>query len=81
MRRDADWKPGRASFIDVLDRILDKGIVIDGWSQLSVAGLDLITLDCWVVVASISTYLLYAESLGLSPRTPPSPSPPVWTFL
>jgi hypothetical protein len=72
MRRD-DLVPGRASLIDVLDRVLDKGIVIDGWGRVSVAGIDLITVDAWVVVASISTYLQYAESLGLSPRTP-SPS-------
>lgn len=66
MRRDADLH--RGSFIDVLDRVLDKGIVIDGWGRVSVAGIDLITIDGWVVVASIQTYLQYAESLGLNPR-------------
>lgn len=63
-------QPGHASFIDVLDRVLDKGIVIDGWGRVSVAGIDLIGIDGWVVVASIQTYLDYAESLGLSPRIP-----------
>jgi hypothetical protein len=58
----------RGSFIDVLDRVLDKGIVIDGWGRVSVAGIDLITIDGWVVVASIHTYLQHAESLGFSPR-------------
>jgi len=52
----------------VLDRVLDKGIVIDGWGRVSVAGIDLIGIDAWVVVASIQTYLQYAESLGLNPR-------------
>jgi hypothetical protein len=80
MRPHADLGPGRASFIDVLDRVLDKGIVIDGWSRVSVAGIDLITVDGWVVVASISTYLHYAESLGLRPRVPTSSSPGVGTF-
>ena len=55
-----------ASFVDVLDRVLDKGIVIDGWARVSVAGIDLMAVDAWVVVASIETYLRYADSLGLS---------------
>lgn len=59
---------GSASFIDVLDRVLDKGVVIDGWGRVSLVGIDLITIDGWVVVASIQTYLRYADSLGLSPR-------------
>jgi gas vesicle structural protein len=57
-----------ASFIDVLDRVLDKGIVIDGWGRVSFVGLDLITIDGWVVVASIETYLHHADALGLSAR-------------
>lgn len=73
MRREPDFH--RGSFIDVLDRVLDKGIVIDGWGRVSVAGIDLITIDGWVVVASIHTYLQYAESLGLSPRVGTSLSP------
>ena len=56
-----------ATFIDVLDRVLDKGIVIDGWATVSFVGIDLMTVDGWVVVASIQTYLNYADSLGLSP--------------
>ena len=70
MRRDVEL--GRASFIDVLDRVLDKGIIIDGWGRVAVAGIDLIGIDGWVVVASIQTYLQYADSLGLSPRVPTS---------
>jgi hypothetical protein len=60
--------PRRGNLLDVLDRVLDKGIVIDGWGRVSVAGIDLIGIDGWVVVASIQTYLQYAESLGLTPR-------------
>ena len=66
MRRDGDL--GQGNLLDVLDRILDKGIVIDGWGRVSVAGIDLIEIEAWVVVASIHTYLSYAESLGLTPR-------------
>jgi len=75
MRQGADLAPGRASLIEVLDRVLDKGIVIDGWGRVSVAGIDLIGIDGWVVVASIQTYLQYAESLGLSARIPTASNP------
>jgi hypothetical protein len=65
VRREGDL--GRGNLLDVLDRVLDKGIVIDGWGRVSVAGIDLIGIEGWVVVASIHTYLNYAESLGLTP--------------
>jgi hypothetical protein len=57
-----------ASLIDVLDRVLDKGIVIEAWARVSVAGIDLVGFEGWVVIASIDTYLRNAESLGLNPR-------------
>src|SRR5438105_4138037 len=53
----------RASLIDVLDRVLDKGIVIDAWVRVSVIGIDLITVEAHVTVASIETYLKYADLL------------------
>jgi hypothetical protein len=59
---------GDGALLDVLDRVLDKGIVIDAWARMSVAGIDLIGLELNVVVASIETYLLYAEALGLKPQ-------------
>jgi len=59
--------PGGSSLIDVLDRVLDKGIVIDAWVRVSLVGIDLITVEARVVVASIETYLRYADALGLSP--------------
>ena len=59
-------QPGGTRLLDVLDRVLDKGIVIDAWIQLQLAGLDLITIDARVVVASIETYLNYAEPLRFS---------------
>ena len=57
---------GGSSLIDVLDRILDKGIVIDAWLRISLVGIDLITVEARVVVASIDTYLRYAEALGIT---------------
>ena len=52
---------GSTSHIDVLDRVLDKGIVIDAWVRVSLVGMDLLTVDAHVVVASIATYLRYGE--------------------
>ena len=59
--------PGGSSLIDVLDRVLDKGIIIDAWVRVSLVGIDLITVEARVVVASIDTYLRYADALGLTP--------------
>ena len=66
--------PGGTSLIDVLDRVLDKGIVIDAWVRVSLVGIDLITVEARVVVASIDTYLRYAEAMGI---TAPIARPPV----
>ena len=59
--------PGGSSLIDVLDRVLDKGIIIDAWVRVSLVGIDLITVEARVVVASIDTYLRYADALGIMP--------------
>jgi hypothetical protein len=68
--------PGGASLIDVLDRILDKGIVIDAWVRISLVGIDLITVEARIVVASIDTYLKYAEAVGItSPIARPALGP------
>src|SRR5512144_2052766 len=55
---------GTTSLIDVLDRVLDKGIVIDAWVRVSLVGIDLITVEARIVVASIDTYLKYSEAVG-----------------
>jgi hypothetical protein len=57
---------GGSSLIDVLDRVIDKGIVIDAWVRISLVGIDLITVEARVVVASIDTYLKYADAVGLT---------------
>src|SRR3954453_6796851 len=57
---------GGSSLIDVLDRVLDKGIVIDAWVRISLVGIDLITVEARGVVASIDTYLKYADAVGLT---------------
>jgi hypothetical protein len=50
--------------LDVLDRCLDRGIVIDAWLRVSVAGLEMMTVQARVVVASIETFLEHAEPLS-----------------
>jgi hypothetical protein len=62
------------SLIDVLDRVLDKGIVIDAWIRVSLVGIDLVTVEARVVVASIDTHLKYSGAVGqMTPVTKPAP--------
>ena len=64
--------PSGSSLIDVLDRVLDKGIVIDAWVRVSLVGIDLVTVEARIVVASIDTYLKYSEAVGItSPMSRP----------
>src|SRR5437773_11495753 len=58
--------PSGSSLIDVLDRVLDKGIVIDAWVRVSLVGIDLVTVEARIVVASIDTYLKYSEAVGIT---------------
>src|ERR671925_1481752 len=55
-----------SGLVDVLDRVLDKGIVIDAWVRVSLVGIDLITVEARVVVASIDTYLKYSEAVAVA---------------
>ena len=73
--------PSGSSLIDVLDRVLDKGIVIDAWVRVSLVGIDLVTVEARIVVASIDTYLKYSEAVGITspisrPRELPSSTGP-----
>ena len=52
---------GGSSLIDVLDRVLDKGIVVDAWVRISMVGIDLLTAGARVEVASIETCLQYGD--------------------
>jgi hypothetical protein len=56
--------PAGTSLIDVLDRVLDKGIVIDAYVRVSLVGIDLVSVEARIVVASVETYLKYAEAIG-----------------
>ncbi|WP_238016907.1 gas vesicle protein GvpJ [Dactylosporangium sp. AC04546] len=57
-------RPNSASLADVLDTILDKGIVIDAYVRVSLVGIELLTIDARVVVASVDTYLRFAEAVN-----------------
>ena len=56
-----------SSLVEVIDRILDKGIVVDAWVRVSLVGIELLAIEARVVVASVETYLKYAEAIGLTP--------------
>ena len=55
-----------SSLVEVIDRILDKGIVIDVWIRISLVGIELLTIEARIVIASVETYLKYAQAVGLT---------------
>ncbi len=55
-----------SSLAEVIDRLLDKGIVIDAWARVSLVGIELLAIEARVVIASVETYLRYAEAVGLT---------------
>ena len=57
---------GSASLAEVVDRILDKGVVVDAWVRVSLVGIEILAIEARVVVASVDTYLKYAEAVGLT---------------
>jgi hypothetical protein len=57
-------RPRPSGLADVLEIILDKGIVIDAYVRVSLIGIELITIDARIVVASVDTYLRFAEAVG-----------------
>jgi gas vesicle structural protein len=59
-----EGSPRGSNLIDVLDRVLDKGIVIDAWVRVSFVGIDLLAVEARVVVASIATYLQFSNAVG-----------------
>jgi hypothetical protein len=66
--------PSKSNLIDVFDRVIDKGIVIDAWLGLSLVGIELVTVEARVIVASIQTYMKHSDAVaqvtpGLLART------------
>jgi gas vesicle structural protein len=60
----ANRAPRPSSLADVLDIVLDKGIVIDAYVRLAVVGIEILTLDARIVIASVDTYLRFAEAVN-----------------
>ena len=56
--------PQPTGLADVIDTILDKGLVIDAYVRVSLVGIELLTVDARVVVASVDTYLRFAEAVN-----------------
>jgi gas vesicle structural protein len=57
-------RPTPSSLADVIDVILDKGLVIDVYVRVSLVGIELLTIDARIVIASVDTYLRFAEAVG-----------------
>ncbi|MHB1651528.1 MAG: gas vesicle protein GvpJ [Desulfitobacteriaceae bacterium] len=62
MKKDID----SSSLAEVIDRILDKGIVIDVYARVSLVGIELLAIDARIVIASVNTWLRYAAAVGLT---------------
>jgi hypothetical protein len=57
-------RPRPSGLADVIEIILDKGLVIDAYVRVSLVGIELLTIDARIVVASVDTYLRFAEAVG-----------------
>jgi hypothetical protein len=57
-------RPQPSGLADVIDTILDKGMVIDAYVRVSLVGIELLTIDARVVIASVDTYLRFAEAVN-----------------
>src|SRR5215208_3045011 len=68
---------GSSGLAEVLNVILEKGIVVDVWVRVSIIGIEILTVEVRAVIASVDTYLRYAEAIGLTsiaaaPRSQPA---------
>jgi hypothetical protein len=69
--------PGGGGLAEVIDLILEKGLVIDAWVRVSLVGIEILTVQARVVVASVDTYLRYADAVAATataaaPQAPPA---------
>lgn len=55
-------RPSPSSLADVVEIILDKGLVIDAYVRVSLVGIEILTIDARIVIASVDTYLRFAEA-------------------
>ncbi|MCL6578972.1 MAG: gas vesicle structural protein GvpA [Candidatus Bathyarchaeota archaeon] len=59
-----------ATLVEIVDRVLDKGLVVDAWVKVSLVGIEILTVELRAVVASVETWIKYAEAVGLTMAAP-----------
>jgi gas vesicle structural protein len=59
-----------SSIAEVVDRVLDKGVVIDAFVRVALVGIELLAVEARIVIASVETWLKYAEAVGLVSSQP-----------
>ena len=64
MRNRYAGGPSPSGLADVLELILDRGLVVDAYARISLVGIEVVTIDARIVVASVDTYLRFAEAVG-----------------
>src|SRR4051794_26269720 len=62
--RQSGGRGGPSGLADVLDVLLDKGLVIDAYVRVSLVGIELLTIDARIVIAGVDTYLRFAEAVN-----------------
>ncbi len=67
--------PSSSGLVDVIDTILDKGLVIDAYVRVSLVGIEILAIDARVVIASVDTYLRFAEAIDRMSDNPGHPEP------
>ena len=68
--------PDSSSLAEVLDRILDKGLVVDAWARLSLVGIEILTIETRVCAASVDTFLHYSEEMTKIEQAAVAAAPP-----
>ncbi|MBI5445103.1 MAG: gas vesicle structural protein GvpA [Deltaproteobacteria bacterium] len=66
VERQPSTVPAAGTLAEVVGLILDKGIVVDAWLRVSLVGIEILTVEARVVIASVDTYLRYADALGVT---------------
>jgi hypothetical protein len=74
VERQPSSAPASGTLAEVISIILDKGIVIDAWLRVSLVGIEILTVEARVVIASVETYLKYADAIGVTAAAA-TPSP------
>jgi gas vesicle structural protein len=74
-------EPASGSLIEILDRVLDKGVVVDATVRISLVGIEVLGIDARMVVASFETYLTHADAIAYTALAARSVQPPAAELL